>query len=585
MAAHGGNLEPTRWPRPLVGLRGIGMADLPREVSAGLTLAALIIPLNIGYAQIAGLPPAMGLYAGIVPLIVFGLFTSSKNVIGGPGPTTAALVAAALVGTAAPGDPQRIQYALALALMCGGLFVLAWFFRLGYLQNFLSQAVMIGFVSGLGIQVFTSQLRKILGVRVDMDQEYEELAEQLHSTLGMTLDTQGYFMDAWGLIQQIPHTNFYALAVGLGSLVLVRLMKRFLPKVPGALVVLVLMTVIVAALHLDERGLRVLGDLPSGLPALTLPAIGFADYVKLLPGAFAIVAITLCEGLLLVGGYARKYGDKPDRDQVLFAYGLANAASGFTGSMVTGNSVSRSAAMDSSGARSQLPSLVAAVVLAAIMAFFTDSLALLPKAALAGIVANAVLSLIDFKGLKNLYRTRRSEFWIAAVCLLSVLFFGPLRAVVIAFLMSLIDVVSRASHPYTTVLRLTPDGDFVIPDDSLDMTDAPGLVVYRFSAPLFFANANAFLNGIEALVADSDRPVNRIVLSAEAILGLDTSGAQALKQAMSILKTRGVSLALSRVQPPLEERLRDYGLLDEIGEEFLYATNREAAAAFRKTYG
>jgi high affinity sulfate transporter 1 len=550
-----------------------------------LTLAALVVPLNIGYAQIAGLPAALGLYAGIVPLIVFALFTSSKNVVGGPGPATAALVAAALVGTAAPGDPQRVQYAFALALMCGALFVLAWLFRLGHLQNFLSQAVMIGFVSGLGIQVFTSQLRKILGVRVDMDQQYEELAEQLHSALGMTLDTQGYLLDVWGLIQQIPHTNYYALAVGLGSLVLVRLMKRFLPKVPGALVVLVLMTVIVAVLHLDERGLRVLGDLPSGLPALTLPAIGFSDYVKLLPGAFAIVAITLCEGLLLVGGYARKYGDKPDRDQVLFAYGLANAASGFTGSMVTGNSVSRSAAMDSSGSRSQLPSLVAAGAVAVIMAFFTDVLALLPKAALAGIVANAVLSLIDFKGLKTLYRTRRSEFWIAAVCLLSVLVFGPLRAVAIAFLMSLIDVISRSSHPHTTILRLTPEGDFVIPSEAGDWNDASGLVVYRFSAPLFFANANAFLNEIEALVSDTDRSVDQLVLDSGAILDLDTSGAEALKQAISILEAQGVALALSRVQRPFAARLENYGLIDEIGEGRIYATNREAAAAFRKERG
>jgi len=573
------------WPRPLAGLRGISLADLPREVSAGLTLAALIIPLNIGYAQIAGLPAAMGLYAGIIPLLVFALFTSSKNVVGGPGPASAALVAAALVGSAAPGDAQRVQYALALALMCGVLFLLAWFFRLGHLQNFLSQAVMIGFVSGLGIQVFTGQLRKILGVRVDIGGQHEEIVGQLHSALGMTFETQGYFLEIWGLIKQVPHTNYYALAVGLCSLVLVRLMKRYLPKIPGALVVLVLMTVLVVVLNLDQRGVRVLGDLPSGLPALTIPAIGITEYIRLLPGAFAIVAIILCEGLLLVSGYARKYGDKPDRDQALLAYGVANIASGFTGSMVTGNSVSRSAAMDSSGVRSQLPSLVAAGVVAAIMAFFTDLLAMLPQAALAGLVANAVLSLIDVKGLRTLYRTRRSEFWIAAACLLSVLIFGPLRAVVIAFLMSLIDVISRSSHPHTTVLRLTSDGDFVIPGDADDLINAPGLVVYRFSAPLFFANANAFLNEIEALAVDSENPVNRVVLDAGAMLDLDTSGAEALRQAISILKARDINLAVSRVRPSFRKQLDNHSLLDQIGEEMLYATNREAAVAFRETHG
>ena len=279
-------------------------------------------------------------------------------------------------------------------------------------------------------------------------------AEQLKETLATSVTTEGYFVEVVALIQTIPRANLYSVAIGVGAFLIVRLMKRYAPKIPGALVALVLLTTLVALLDLPAKGVAVLGNtIPSGLPALTLPAIPLADYLRLLPGALAIVAILLCEGLLVVRSYSNKYGYKADGDQMLFAYGAANLAAGFTGSFVTGNSPSRSAAMDASGAKSQLPSLVAAVTIALVLLFFTDLLAFLPNAALAGIVANAVLSLIEVHELRELWHMRRSEFWIAAVCLLSVLALGPLRAVMIAFLMSTIDVIRRASHPETAALR------------------------------------------------------------------------------------------------------------------------------------
>jgi high affinity sulfate transporter 1 len=563
-------------------LKGIRAADLPREVSSGLTLAALVIPLNIGYAQIAGLPPAMGLYAGIVPLVVFALFTASRSVVGGPGPATAALVAAALAGFAGPGDPQRVQYALALAMMCAVLFLLAWMFRLSFLQNFLSQAVMIGFVSGLGIQVFTSQARKILGVSIDISEQHEALTDHVQQALGMALETEGYFLNVIELIKQIPHANLYAVAIGLGSLFMVRLMKRYLPKVPGALVTLVVMTVVVVVFDLESRGVRVLGDLSAGLPSLTVPAIPMSDYIRLLPGAIAIVAITLCEGLLLARSYARKYGDKVDGDQVLFAYGLANASAGLSGSMVTGNSVSRSAAMDSAGVRTQLPSLVAAAAVAVIMAFFTGVLAVLPKAALAGIVANAVLSLIKVGDLRALYRMRRTEFWIAAVCLLSVLALGPLRAVVIAFLMSIIDLVRRTSQPYTTLLREAPDGHHFVPCEPHHMGSACEFIIYRFSAPLFFANSNPFLDEIEGLLRRAPADVKWFVLDAEGLNDMDTTGADSLREVIAMLEKQGVSFAVTRANRRLMESMKAYGLVDELGAERFFATNRQAVEAFHR---
>ena len=307
--------------------------------------------------------------------------------------------------------------------------------------------------------------------------------EHLKETLATSVQTEGYFVEVLALIHSIPQVNLYSVAVGVSAFLIVRLMKKYAPKIPGALVALVLLTVIVAVLDLPAKGVGVLGNaVPSGLPALTLPAIPLADYLKLLPGALAIVAILLCEGLLVVRSYSNKYGYKADGDQMLFAYGAANLAAAFTGSLLTGNSPSRSAAMDASGARSQLPSLVAAGTIALVMLFFTDLLAYLPNAALAGIVANAVLSLIEVHEFKELWRMRRSEFWIATVCFLSVLALGPLRAVVIAFLMSVIDVIRRASRPVTSALLEAPDGSHFIPADGgqgLGIVRPDGIPLWR----------------------------------------------------------------------------------------------------------
>ena len=321
--------------------------------------------------------------------------------------------------------------------------------------------------------------------------------------------------------------------------------------------------------------------IPSGLPALTLPTIPLVDYLRLLPGALAIVAILLCEGLLVVRSYSNKYGYKADGDQMLFAYGAANLAAGFTGSIVTGNSPSRSAAMDASGASSQLPSLVAAGTIALVMLFFTDLLAFLPTAALAGIVANAVLSLIEVHELKELWRMRRSEFWIAAACLVGVLALGPLRAVAIAFLLSTIDVIRRASNPETSALVEAPDGSHFVPASAGQASGVPGLVVYRFGAPLYFANATLFGEDVERLVAEAPAPVRWFVLDAEAIVDVDTSGAGVLRQTIVMLAKRNVTFAVSRADRSFRSWLERYELMRLIDQRHFYPTNRHAAEAFR----
>ncbi len=561
------------------------LADLPSEISAGITLAALIIPLNIGYAQVAGLPPVFGLYAGILPLAIFALFTSSPHLVGSPDAATSAILGAILIGYAPIGDPLRLQYALALAVMCGLLFFGFWFFRLAFLANFLSRAVLAGFITGLGIEVLTNQVRRILGAVHAGGSGLETIAEQLHGAIASSVDTTGFFAELISLLASLPHANLYSVGIGLGAFGIVRVMKAYAPKAPAALIALILTTVVVAVLGLEQKGVKVLGAMPSGLPSLTLPNVPLSDYLGLLPGAVAVVGITLCEGLLLVRSYSRKHQTKADGNQVLFAYGMTSLACGLTGSLVSGNSASRTAAMDAAGSRTQLSSLVAAVTVALVMVFFTDKLAYLPAAALAGVVASAVLKLIEVEELRELWRLRRSEFWIAAVCMLSVLVLGPLRAVIVAFLLATIDLLRRASRPRTWMLREAPDGSHFIAEDTEHAPDTNGVIIYRFGASLYFANAALFEEEVEKLVDRAATPVQWLVLDAQAMNDIDTTGAEALHQVLQRLKDRGVSVAVSRANPSTTALLAHYHCVERIGENRLYPTNRHAMAAFRQETG
>jgi MFS superfamily sulfate permease-like transporter len=537
----------------------------------------------IGFTQVIGLPATAGLYAGIIPLALFAIFSSSRQVVASPDAPITALLAGTLVAFAAAGDPLRLQFALAIALLSGLLFFVFWFFRLAFLANFLSRAVLAGFISGLGIEVFTNQVRRALGVShaEGGGSGAEALAVQIQDTLGTT----GYFAEVIALIQSIPHANWYSLAIGVGTFAIVRLIKRYTPKVPGPLVALILMTVIVAVFGLGGKGISVLGTIPSGLPTLTVPNVPLADYLRLFPASMAVVAITLAEGLLLVRAYDRKYGVKSDGGQVLFAYGVANVSAAFSGSLVTGPSASRSAAMDAAGAGGQFPSLVAAGTIALVMIFFTDQLASLPTAALAGIVASAVLNLVEVDEFREFWRMRRSEFWIAAVCAISVLALGPLQAVVIAVLLTMIDLLRRASRPGTWVLRETADGSHFLPEEAGSVPDTSGLIVYRFGAPLYFANAGLFEEEVEKLLTQATTPVKWLVLDVQAMVDIDTSGSEVLNQVLSRSAERGVTVAISRADESMAALLAQYHLLELIGENRLYPTNRHAIAAFRQEHG
>jgi sulfate permease, SulP family len=538
---------------------------LMTQILAGVTLAALMIPLNIGYAQVAGLSPIVGLYAAIAPMIAFAIFSTSRNFIAGPDAPIVALIGSALLMFAFPNDPRYQELALGLAFLSAIFLLVFWFFRLGFLANFLSRAVLIGFISGLGIEILTSQVQKIMGIHVEAER---------------------WLGEVWLIIRSIPLANIYSVLIGVGTIVLIRLLKRYAPKIPGALVALILGTLIVSWLGLDQLGVSVLGEIPAGLPSFHLPQIGWNDYLSMIPIALAVVGITMAEGLLLDRKYANKYGDKADPDMDLFALGAANLAAGLTGSLVVGSSASRTAAMDNAGMRTQIPSLVGAIVVAFVLLFLTDLLALVPNALLAGIVANAVLALVEVSELRELRRQRRTEFWIALVCLAAVLAIGPLPAVIIAFLLSAVEVVRRAASPHTSLLRLRPDGSgYYAGGDGADPMAVPGLLLYRFGAELFFGNATAFQEEVKQIAENAGQKVNWFVLDAEAISDIDTTGAEALEHVTEYLAKRDITIALTRASEPVPELLGRYELLDKIGADRLYATNRQAVEAYCRENG
>lgn len=542
------------------GLRGLKGSNLPTEIMAGITLAALMIPLNIGYAQVAGLPATVGLYSAILPMVAFALLCSSRQLVASPDASLAAMMGSTLAGLAAPSEPRYLQLTFAVTLLCALIFFLFWYFRLGFLANFLSKAVLAGFISGLGIEVLTSQVKKIMGISVE---------------------AEGWFREVFEMILKVVEANPYTVAIGVGSIVIIRLLKRFAPQVPGALVALLVMTLLVMQFNLDQQGVKVLGEIPAGLPSLTLPQISLGDWGRLLPGALAMAGITLAEGLLLSRSYAQRGGYTINGDQEMFAFGASNLAAGLTGGFAIGSSASRTAAMDSTGARTQLPSLVGAVVVALVLLFFTRQLALLPSAALAGIVANAVLKLIEVEELQHLFRVRRSEFWVAIACLVSVLVLGPLKGILIAFLLSLIDLLGRVSTPSTAVLAGAPGRDrFVAASRYPEASPTPGLLIYRFSAPLIFANANFFEGQVEDLVETAQPPLQWFALDGEAITDIDVTGAEALEQVIDWLEERSIDFAMTRVSGRLEERLQTYGLLTRISRQRIYASNREVTKAF-----
>jgi len=534
-----------------------------RELLGGVTLLAIAIPLNIGYAQIAGLPPTAGLYALVVPTVIYALAVSSRQLVASPDAAAAALVASSIGGLAVAGSADYSTLALAQAIICGVMFILLAVFKLGFLANFLSKPILIGFVGGLALDILVSQVAKMLGV---------------------SIDSGGEFVDKIvGLVTGLPSFNLWSLLMSVCAVGILLGGRRLLPVVPWALIVLIASTVAVVVTRADQAGVDVLGDVPAGPPTLTWPVLEWSMWFALIPSAIALTMVTTAEGLLVSRSYGEKrhYPTSPNRD--LFAFGLGNIAAGAQGSFAMGSSTSRTAAVDQAGSRTQLPSLVLAVGTLLLLLFGTALLADIPSPAIGAVVGIAILPLLGIKEFTSLWRLDRFEFWIGAVCFLVTLFIGAIPGIVVAFVLALINLAKRAANPAIDVLAINDSpADSLLEDAPQGSMTAPGVIVVRMAAPLFFANGDVFSGAVKSAVTAAGGPaaVRHVVVDMEAVTDVDVTGSEAFEGLRDWLDEHDIALGFSRVRAQAEPRLARFGIL---GDATVYPTNRAAVAALTES--
>ncbi|MET0725616.1 MAG: SulP family inorganic anion transporter [Leifsonia sp.] len=545
--------------RPLAGLRP---RNLLRESIAGVTLLAIAVPLNIGYSQIAGLPPTAGLYALIVPAVIYALVVSSRQLVASPDAAAAALVASSIGGLAVAGSQDYITLALAQAIISGVLFLALAFFKLGFLANFLSKPILVGFVGGLALDILVSQVAKMLGI---------------------TIDSGGEFVDkVVGLVGGLGTVNGWSVVISLGALVILIVGRRIARAVPWALVVLVLSTVLVVATGVDSKGVAVLGPVDAGPPVLTWPVIDWVTWLALVPSAIALTLVTTAEGLLVSRSYGEKRGYRTSPNRDLFAFGLGNVAAGATGGFAVGSSTSRTAAMDQAGSRTQLPTLIAAAGTLLLLIFGTALLERIPSPAIGAIVAVAIIPLLGIREFIALWKVDRFEFTIGAVCFLTTLFIGSIPGILVAFVLALINLAKRAANPAIDVLEADGDpGASLLDEAPVGSVTAPGVLVVRMAAPLFFANGSVFSDAVKRAVrAVPSDSVRHLVIDMEAVTDIDVTGAESFESLEAWLVARDVDIGFSRLRRGSHARLEQLGLL---GDKRVFDTNRSAIAELATT--
>lgn len=561
MAATGtrsaGTQQPaSRWPEiRLRPLQGLSRSNVAKELLAGVSLIAISVPLNIGYAQIAGLPPTAGLYALVVPTVVYVLLVSSRQLVVSPDAAASALVFSSLLALGAT-EGNMLAMAAAQAIL-GGVFLLAaGMLRLGFLSNFLSHPILVGFVSGLAAEILLSQIAKMLGVKLPSEGEFFEHLREL--------------------ITLIPQTHLWSLAVSLPSLAILVFGRKRWPAVPWALVVIIVATLASGWLGLPDRGVSVLGSVQAGPPVFAVPILPISTWLGLVPSALALAMVAMAEGLLLSRSYAGRRGYKTLPDQDLVAMGLANVAAGFSSSYSVGSSGSRTAAMDEAGSRTQLPGLVLAAGALLLLVFGTELLAGIPAPAIGAIVAVAVWGLLGIRDYRHLWAESRPEFAVAVVCALGVLVVGPIGGILISFVLSLVNLVRRAANPPIDILVGPDDPHVSLTSPAGAGTEtSPGVIIMRLSAPLFFANGNLLVEKAKTAIEQAPSPTRVLVLDLEGVTDIDVTGAASLRSLKGWLSERAIDLAYSRVRTDLVELLDHFDLSEGSSR---YTTNREAAA-------
>ena len=545
------------------GVLPIDRAQVPADMLAGMTLAALGIPEVLGYAKIAGMPVVTGLYTMLLPMAVFAVIGSSRHLVVAADSATAAILAAALTGLAAVGSERYVRLAGLAALLVGGMLLLARLARLGFAANFLSRTVLVGFLTGVGIQVAAGQLPDMLGVTATGK-----------STLTKLVD----------IVRALPHVRLSDLAVSIGVIVIVLAARRITRKIPGPLIAVIIAVSVSRAVNLASRGVTVVGSVPRGLPHLQLPALGWHDAAGLLGAAASMFVVILAQSAATSRAYAAKYEEAFSEDTDLVGLGAANVAAAFSGTFVVNGSPTKTQMVDSAGGRSQLAQLTTAAVVLIVLLLLTGPLAYLPDAALAAVVFLIAIELIDVRGMRRILACRRHEFAIALLTTAAVVVLGVEEGIVLAVVASIVDHLRHSYHPINSVLVKSPAGHWqpapVLPGARTE----EGLVVYRFGTSLYYANAPRLIDDVTALSAQGS-PLRWIVLDGAAIGDVDYTAAAVLTRVIEHLRKRHIRIAFSAVFGPVREQLDRYGISAALGPGSYYDTPGEALEAFHTAEG
>jgi high affinity sulfate transporter 1 len=543
------------------GLLPVDRSHLVADVVAGITLAAVSVPVALGYAKIAGMPVVTGLYTLLFPMAVFAILGSSRHLVVGADSATAAILAAALAGHAVAGSPQYVRLAGLAALLAGGLLLLARLARLGFLADFLSRTVLVGFLTGVGIQVAARQLPDMLGITV------------VNASVPVRLVDIG---------RALPLVHPADLAVSAGVIAVVLTARVVNPKIPGLLIAVIAAIIVSRAAGLAAHGVAVLGRLPRGLPHLGLPALGWHQAATLIGTAVSLFVVILAQSAATSRAYAGKYEEAFSQDTDLIGLGAANVAAAFSGTFVVNGSPTQTQVADSAGGRSQLVQLTTSAVVLVVLLLLTGQLASLPIAALAAIVFLIAVGLIDVRGMRRILACRRHEFTIALLTAAAVVLLGVEEGIALAVAISIIDHLRHTSHPRSSVLVKSPAGHWqpapVLPGARTE----EGLAVYRFGTSLYYANAAHLIDDVTTLAAQGS-PLRWLVLDAAAIGDVDYTAAAVLTRVIEHLRKRHIRFALSSVLGPVRRQLDRYGISAALGPGAYYDTPGEALEAFHAT--
>ncbi|KGT77159.1 transporter [Bradyrhizobium japonicum] len=554
-----------RWLPGLDTLRQYEAASLPHDIFAGIVLATMLVPVGIAYAAASGLPGIYGLYATIVPLLAYALFGPSRILVLGPDSALAAI----LLGVIAPlaqGDPLRaVTLAGMMAIISGTVCILAGVARLGFITELLSKPIRYGYMNGIALTVLISQLPKLFG---------------------FSIESEGPLRSLWAIVSAIlgGQINWVAFAIGLATLIVILLLRNN-KRVPGLLIAVVGATLVVAVLDLGTQyGVKVLGPLPQGLPGFVVPWITSSDLVPVLIGGCAVAMVSFADTSVLSRAYAARLGSRVDPNQEMVGLGAANLATGFFQGFPISSSSSRTPVAEAAGARTQLTSVVGALAIALLLLVAPSLLQHLPTAALAAVVIASAIGLIEVTDLKRIYRIQRWEFWLAIVCFVGVAVLGVIPGIGLAIAIAIIEFLWDGWRPHSAVLgRAYGVKGYHDITRYPDARRVPGLVLFRWDAPLFFANAEFFRERVLDAVAASPTPVRWLVVAAEPVTSVDVTACDVVAELDRSLHAQGIEFCFAELKDPVKDKLKRFGLFAQLGEHYFFPTIGVAVARYLDT--